>query len=62
MIGVGSAIKDMLNAMRIDGELEGVGPFGAKVASADRTVRITLNVDKLAALAEDQLAATPTAQ
>jgi hypothetical protein len=29
VIGVGSAVWDMADAMRIDGELEGVGPFGA---------------------------------
>ncbi len=43
--------------MRIDGELEGVGPFGAQVAPADGTIRIALNVDEFAALAEDELPA-----
>src|SRR5215467_8562019 len=43
--------------MRIDGQLEGICPFGAKMALADRTLGIALNVDELAALAEDELPA-----
>src|SRR6201996_3615190 len=29
VIGVGSAVEDMVDAMRIDRELVGIGPFGA---------------------------------
>ena len=47
----------MADAMRIDGELEGVGPFGAEVAPADGAIGIAFNVDDLAALAEDELPA-----
>ena len=57
VIGVGSAVEDMGDAMRIDGELEGVGPLGAEVALADGTVRIALDVDELAALGVDELPA-----
>src|SRR5262249_58822861 len=53
----GSAVEDLADAMRIDGELEGVGPFGAEVAPADGTFGIALNVDEFAALGEDELPA-----
>jgi hypothetical protein len=44
--------------MRIDGELVGVGSFGAQVACADGTIGIALNIDEFTALAEDELPAT----
>jgi hypothetical protein len=47
----------MADAMGIDSELEGIRPFGAEVATADRTLRIALNVDQLSPFAEDELPA-----
>jgi hypothetical protein len=56
-----SAVQDIADAMRVDGELEGVGSLRAQVASADGAFGIALNVDELAALAEDELPATDRA-
>ena len=57
VVGVGSPVEDLRDAMRVDGELEGVGPLGAERALVDRTVGIALDVDELAALGVDELAA-----
>src|SRR4029078_1812188 len=47
--------------VRIHGELECVCPFGTERAFADGAVRVTFDVDELAALGVDELAATDRA-
>src|SRR5207237_9397265 len=44
-------------AGRIDGEMEGVAPLGTESPLADRAARVALDVDDLARLGVDQLAA-----
>src|SRR4051794_27071320 len=48
----------MSDAVRVDGELEGVGPLGTEGALVDGAARVALDVDDLARLGIDQLPAT----
>ena len=57
MVGVGGAVQDVLDAVGVLGELEGVGAFGAERPLVDGRVRVALDVNDLAALGVDVLAA-----
>src|SRR5581483_11198137 len=57
LVGEWGAVKDASDTVRVDGELEGVGPLGAESALVDRAARVALDVDDLAGLGVDELAA-----
>ena len=57
VVGERGAVQDLGDAVRVDGELEGVGPLGAERALVDGAFGIALDVDELAALGVDELAA-----
>src|SRR5262249_42045788 len=57
VVGVGGTVQDLGDPVRIDGELKGVGAFGAKGTLVDGTVRVALDVDELPSLGINELAA-----
>src|SRR5262249_49249466 len=56
-VGERGAVQNVGDAVGVDGELEGVGPLGAEGALVDGAARVALDVDELARLGVDQLAA-----
>jgi hypothetical protein len=57
VFGEGGAVQDLSHPVRVDGELEGVGPLGAEGALVDGAFGVALDVDDLAGLGIDELAA-----
>src|SRR5262249_7241598 len=56
-VGVGRAVQDVGDAVRVDGQLEGVGPLGAEGALVDGAFGVALDVDDPAAFGVDELPA-----
>ena len=56
-VGVGSPIEHGLHAVRVDGQEQRVRALGAERALVDRAARVALDVDELAGLGVDELAA-----
>ena len=61
VVGEGSPIEHGLHAVRIDGQQQRVGSLGAERALVDRAPRVALDIDELAGLGVDELAATDRA-
>src|SRR5262249_22142352 len=56
-IRVWGPVEDLRDTVRVDGELECVGPLRAEGALVDRAAGVALDVDELPALGVDELAA-----
>src|SRR5262249_11079572 len=57
LVRVRGPVEDLRDAVRVDGELEGVRPLRAERALIDRAAGVALNVDELTTLRVDELAA-----